>query len=207
MTVDDPAPLPSLPPMPPRQVRTITAYTGSAVGSDAVYSEAVRRVAVAIAQRGIDIVYGGGKVGLMGVLADSALHAGGTVRGVIPQSLVEGEIGHPGLSSLDVVDDMHQRKNAMAEDGDAFVALPGGAGTLEELFETWTWQQLGLHSKPVALYNVNGFWNPLLDLLDHMVEEGFLSEKLRHSLVIESEPEPLLEALTRWQPPEPKWAK
>ncbi|WP_238654182.1 LOG family protein [Rothia uropygialis] len=203
MSIDESA---STHPMPALPIRTITAYTGSATGNDAVYTEAVRRLAVAFAQRGIGVVYGGGKVGLMGILADSALHSGGTVHGVMPQSLVEGEIAHPGLTTLDVVGDMHQRKNRMAELGDAFVALPGGAGTLEELFETWTWQHLGLHSKPVALYNVNGFWNPLIELLDHMVEEGFLRENLRHSLIVESEPELLLEALSTWQPLKPKWA-
>lgn len=203
MSINESASTHSMPGLP---IRTITAYTGSATGNDAVYTEAVRRLAVVLAQRGIGVVYGGGKVGLMGILADSALHVGGTVHGVMPQSLVEGEIAHAGLTTLDVVGDMHQRKNRMAELGDAFVALPGGAGTLEELFETWTWQHLGLHSKPVALYNVNGFWDPLLDLLDHMVEEGFLRENLRHSLIVESEPELLLEALSTWQPLEPKWA-
>lgn len=203
MTPEDPFPHV---PAPSRPVRAVTAYTGSALGNDAVYTEAVRRLAVKFAQQGIEVVYGGGKVGLMGVLADSALLAGGSVHGIMPQSLVGSEIAHPDLTTLDVVGDMHQRKNRMAELGDAFVALPGGAGTLEELFETWTWQHLGLHSKPVALYNVNNFWGPLLGLVDHMVDEGFLRESLRHSLIVESEPEPLLESLSAWQPLKPKWS-
>ncbi|WP_245826143.1 TIGR00730 family Rossman fold protein [Kocuria massiliensis] len=183
----------------------MTAYTGSATGFDPVYSEAVRRLGVAFAQRGIGLVYGGGKVGLMGVLADAVMTGGGTVTGVMPRALADAEIAHDGLSDLEIVQDMHQRKHRMAEVGDAFIALPGGAGTLEELFESWTWQHLGLHTKPVALYNVNGFWNPLLDLLDHMVEEGFLRPELRESLVVESEPAPLLEALIGWNPTTPKW--
>lgn len=192
-------------PAPSRSLRSVTAYTGSATGFDPVYSEAVRRLGVAFAQRGIGLVYGGGKVGLMGVLADAVMTGGGTVTGVMPRALVDAEIAHDGLSDLEIVQDMHQRKHRMAEVGDAFVALPGGAGTLEELFESWTWQHLGLHTKPVALYNVNGFWNPLLDLLDHMVEEGFLRPELRESLVVESEPAPLLEALIGWNPTTPKW--
>ncbi|RUQ22675.1 TIGR00730 family Rossman fold protein [Kocuria sp. HSID16901] len=192
-------------PAPSRSLRYVTAYTGSATGFDPVYSEAVRRLGVAFAQRGIGLVYGGGKVGLMGVLADAVMTGGGTVTGVMPRALADAEIAHDGLSDLEIVQDMHQRKHRMAEVGDAFIALPGGAGTLEELFESWTWQHLGLHTKPVALYNVNGFWNPLLDLLDHMVEEGFLRPELCESLVVESEPAPLLEALIGWNPTTPKW--
>ncbi|WP_269928198.1 TIGR00730 family Rossman fold protein [Kocuria massiliensis] len=186
-------------------LRRVTAYTGSAAGVDPVYSEAVRRLGVALAGRGVGVVYGGGKVGLMGILADSVMAVGGKVSGVMPRALADAEIAHEGLTDLEIVQDMHQRKNRMAELGDAFIALPGGAGTLEELFETWTWQHLGLHAKPVALYNVKGFWNPLLDLLDHMVEEGFLRQELRDSLIVESEPAPLLEALAQWHPATPKW--
>lgn len=188
-------------------LRRVTAYTGSAAGVDPVYSEAVRRLGVTLAGRGVGVVYGGGKVGLMGILADSVMGVGGHVTGAMPQALADAEIAHDGLTDLEIVQDMHQRKNRMADLGDAFIALPGGAGTMEELFETWTWQHLGLHSKPVALYNVKGFWNPLVDLLDHMVDEGFLRQELRDSLIVESEPGPLLEALAAWRPAAPKWER
>lgn len=183
----------------------MTVFTGSATGASAIYAEATTELARALAEQGVEIVYGGGHVGLMGTLADAALEAGGRVRGVMPQSLVDGEIAHPGLSELDIVADMHERKQRMAERAEAFIALPGGAGTLEEFFEVWTWQQLGLHRKPVALYDVNGFWQPLLSMIEHFVAEGFLAERYRQALIVVQTPAELLAALQQWAPAPAKW--
>lgn len=180
----------------------LTVFTGSATGADLVYQRQTRGLGAALAHAGLDLVYGGGKVGLMGQIADAALEAGGEVHGVIPEVLVQKEIGHTGLTRLEVVADMHARRTRMAELGDGFVALPGGMGTLEEFFEVWTWQYLGLHRKPVGLYNVHGFWDPLLRMIDHMVAEGFMARWRREALVISSEPEDLIAQLRRWQPPE-----
>jgi len=154
----------------------------------------------ALANAGISVVYGGGKVGLMGQIADATLEAHGTVHGVIPEVLMDSEVGHHGLSSLEVVADMHSRKSRMAELGDGFIALPGGMGTLEEFFEVWTWQYLGLHTKPVGLYNVKGFWDPLLVMVDHMVAEGFMAAWRRDALVISSDPQDLIQQLRVWEP-------
>ncbi|SDS10684.1 hypothetical protein SAMN04489752_0996 [Brevibacterium siliguriense] len=184
---------------------TVAVFTGSAFGNTPEFAQAAEVFARKVATAGISIVYGGGEVGLMGVVADSALAVGGTVHGVIPQSLVDGEIGHSGLTRLDVVADMHARKSRMAELADGFVALPGGAGTLEELFEVWTWQQLGLHTKPIALYDVGGFWQPFLAMVDQMVASGFISSRFRDSLIVSEEPDALLAELARWRPQAPKW--
>lgn len=188
------------------QVRAVTVFTGASEGTDARLAEAVAQLATHLADHGIAIAYGGGHVGLMGRVADAALAAGGRVTGVIPQHLVDRELAHPGLTELQVVETMHQRKQRMAELGDAFVALPGGIGTLEELFEAWTWQQLGIHAKPVALYDVDGFWQPLLAMVDSMVDKGFLDSRFRNSLVVASTPEELLERLRTWQPAVEKWS-
>lgn len=187
------------------QVRVVTVFTGASEGTDARLGEAVAQLATHLADHGIAIAYGGGNVGLMGRVADTTLAAGGRVTGVIPQHLVDHELAHPGLTELQVVETMHQRKQRMAELGDAFVALPGGIGTLEELFEAWTWQQLGIHAKPVALYDVDGFWQPLLAMVDSMVDKGFLDSRFRDSLVVASTPEELLERLRTWQPAVEKW--
>lgn len=191
--------------MQPRSLNRLTVFTGSAVGSSPQYKTAAEHFAQAVVHTGSGIVYGGGKVGLMGVVADSALAAGGEVIGVIPESLVHGEIGHLGLSKLHVVPDMHTRKTKMADLGDGFVALPGGAGTLEELFEIWTWQQLGIHTKPVGLYDVDGFWQPLLTMLDHMTAQGFISSRFRETMIVDNDPAALLDAMSNWQPLTPKW--
>lgn len=188
-----------------RLPRAMTVFTGSAHGTRAVHAEAIVELARVLAGHGIHLVYGGGRVGLMGVVADAVLHAGGRVTGVMPQALVDGEIAHTGLTRLEVVADMHERKQRMAALGDAFVALPGGAGTLEEFFEVWTWQQLGIHTKPVALYDVDGFWQPLLAMVDQMVDEGFLASRYRDSLIVARTPDELLEALRAWRPPPSKW--
>jgi uncharacterized protein (TIGR00730 family) len=199
-------PRPALPD-PAASIRRVTVFTGSAAGASDVYRLATEEFARVVTGAGIGIAYGGGRVGLMGVLADTALAAGGEVVGVMPQALVDGEIAHPGLTRLEVVPDMHARKSLMADLGDAFVALPGGAGTLEELFEAWTWQQLGVHAKPVALLDVDGFWQPLLRALDAMTERGFLAEAFRSTLVVESDPRRLLDMLADWRPPAPKWQR
>lgn len=187
--------------------RWITAFTGSARGADSVYADAVAELAKTLAAERVGLVYGGGKVGLMGHVADAVLQAGGEVTGVIPQLLVDGETAHRGLTRLEIVADMSERKRRMAELGDAFIALPGGPGTLEEFFEAWTWQNLGIHTKPVALYDVNGFWQPLLTMIDHMVEAGFLAQQYRDALIVARTPRDLLDAWAVWQAPPPKWRR
>lgn len=186
-------------------LRRVTVFTGSALGSTSLYVHAAESLAEAAVDRGIDLVYGGGKVGLMGVVADAFLANGGEVLGVITESLMNGELGHEKLTSLEIVPNMHVRKSRMAELGDGFIAMPGGAGTLEELFEVWTWQQLGIHTKPVALYDVDGFWQPLLDMLEQMTQRGFIKRDFFSSLIVESDPHELLEGMHNWTPPAPKW--
>jgi uncharacterized protein (TIGR00730 family) len=179
----------------------ITVYTGGASGHDLAYQQHVRALGAEFAKAGIGVVYGGGKVGLMGQIADSALEARGEVIGVIPEVLMEREVAHRNITYLEIVPDMHFRKARLGELGDAFVALPGGMGTLEELFEVWTWQYLGIHTKPVALYNIKGFWNPLLEMIDHQVAEGFIAGWRRDALVIAHTPGDLIAQLRAWRPP------
>src|SRR5690625_3249750 len=185
---------------PEPTLRRVTVFTGSKHGNNPQYIEAVEHFARTIAEHNLDVVFGGGNVGLMGVLADTALAAGAQVYGVMPQSMQDTETPHPNLTRLDIVADMHARKQRMAELGDAFVALPGGIGTLEELFEIWTWQQLGLHTKPVALYNPMGFWDPLLAMIEHMAGQGFVRYSFISALIVEDDAATLLEALHTWQP-------
>lgn len=154
-----------------------------------------------LAEQGIRLVYGGGRVGLMGAVADAALEAGGEVVGVIPRGLVAREVGHTGLTELHLVDTMHERKARMAELSDGFIALPGGIGTLEELFEVWTWGMLGIHRKPYGVLNVDGFYFPLLAFLDVLVEQGFLPPEARTMLIAESSPIRLLDRLRAYEPP------
>jgi len=183
--------------MPP--LRRVCVFTGSRLGADPAYAAAAERLARAAGAAGLGLVYGGASVGLMGVLADAALDAGLEVTGVIPQALVDREIAHPRLRDLRVVGSMHERKALMAELSDAFVALPGGAGTLEELFEVYTWSQLGLHAKPCALLNVRGYYDGLAGFLDHAVSEGFLRPEHRETLLVGEEPAALLAALAAWE--------
>lgn len=186
-------------------INAITVYCGSACGARPEYEQATRDFARGLAELGVDIVYGGGNIGLMGVLADAALAAGGDVIGVIPTSLVDREIAHPGLTELHVVESMAERKSRMEQLGDVFVALPGGIGTLEELFEVFTLQLLGPECMPVVLYNVEGYWNSLVDMLQRMSEEGFIPAKYIDALiVVESVPE-LFDALEAWRAPGIKW--
>lgn len=183
------------PPLPPSPAFSVCVYCGSRPGIDEAYAEAARLTGQVIGQRGWQLVYGGGKVGLMGIVADAVLAAGGRVVGVIPRKLREREVGHSELSEIHVVDTMHQRKQMMAERADAFLALPGGIGTLEELFEVWTWRQIGYHDQPIGLLNVAGFYDGLLGFMRHTVEAGFLEQKQLESLHVGDEPAALLERL------------
>ncbi|MEA2312316.1 MAG: hypothetical protein QOE28_2284 [Solirubrobacteraceae bacterium] len=184
----------------------ICVYAGSNTGRDPAYARAATELGELLAARGIGVVYGGGRVGLMGTLADAALAAGGEVIGVIPQDLMDREVGHRGLTDLRIVGSMHERKALMAELSDAFVALPGGIGTLEELIEVYTWSQLGLHRKPIGVLDVAGYYAPLVTLLDRAVQERFLRESHRAALHFATTPAELLAAFAGWEPPgDGKW--
>ena len=189
-----------------RQLRTIAVYCGSNHGNLPEYTAAAAHLGSLLAQRDIDLVYGGGKVGLMGAVADAALGNGGTVTGVIPRHLWEKEVGHDALTELLIVDSMHERKLAMADRADAFIAMPGGVGTLEELFEVITWTQLGIHDKPVGLLDVAGYYTPLLDFLDSTVTAGFLRQGHRDLISSSDDAALLIEQLAAWEPVEvSKW--
>ena len=189
-----------------RELKRVCVFAGSSPGVLAAYADCATTLGRELASQGIAVVYGGAQVGLMGLLADTALAAGGTVIGVIPQALIDREIGHTGLTELHVVGSMHERKALMAELADSFVALPGGAGTLEELIETYTWLQLGLHSKPLGLLNVSGYYDALLAFLDHAVHERFLTQEHRAMLLTADTPEALLDRLASYTPPRTeKW--
>lgn len=173
----------------------VCVYCGSRPGADPTFREAAAALGRAIGQGPSELVYGGGRVGLMGVLADAALAAGVRVIGIIPQKLMAREVGHAGLSELQVVPDMHERKRRMAEGADAFVVLPGGIGTMEEFFEVWTWRQLGYHDQPIGLLNVAGYFDPLLAQIDAMVAQDFLASAQRATLRLDDDPERLLQTL------------
>ena len=164
-------------------IKRLAVYCGSAPGADPAFAVAARELGLVMAERGIDLVYGGGRLGLMGIIADTMLERGGKVFGVIPDALVAHEVAHLGCTELFTVANMHERKAKMTELCDAFVALPGGIGTLDELFEAWTWNALGYHAQPFCLLNVNGFWDDLADFMDHVVDSGFLSEARRLQLL------------------------
>lgn len=166
----------------------VAVFCGAREGTDPRYAEVARALGTALAQAGVGLVYGGGNVGLMGAVADAALAAGGEVVGVIPRGLVDREVGHHGVDRLEVVESMHERKQRMADLADAFVALPGGVGTLEELFEAITWRQLGIHAKPVALLDVDGFWEPLRHMLSQMVQAGFVDAPTASALQVLTDP-------------------
>lgn len=174
---------------------SLCVYCGSRLGGQAAYQAAAHQVGTLIGQRGWQLVYGGGNAGLMGTVANAALAAGASVIGVIPQSLMVRELGHPGLNELHVVDTMHQRKQMMAERADAFVALPGGIGTFEELFEVWTWRQLGYHDKPVGLLNVDGYYDRLLSFMEQAVDDGFVPPSQHRLLQVANDPVMLLDQL------------
>ncbi len=184
---------------------SVCVFCGSSTPPDPSYSAAAADLAETLVARGIDIVYGGGQVGLMGVVADAALAKGGNVIGVIPVGLFSREVRHPGLTRLHEVASMHERKQLMYELSDGFVALPGGLGTLEELAEVATWTQLGLHTKPVVLLNVAGYWEPLVLQLDRMVEAGLLKAGNRSIIRLAHSPDEALQSLSLPPAPEPKW--
>lgn len=186
--------------------QSVCVFCGSSPGLNPAYRDAARQLGMLLAAQGRRLVYGGGNVGLMGIVADAALQDGGTVTGIIPQHLLDLEVGHQGLTELRVVHSMHERKQQMSTLADAFVLLPGGLGSLEEFFEVWTWGQLGLHRKPYGILNVAGYFDGLLTFVDHAVEERFLHPEHRRLVVVSDEPADLLTALDGAQAPVlPKW--
>ncbi|MEO6788021.1 MAG: TIGR00730 family Rossman fold protein [Chthoniobacteraceae bacterium] len=182
-------------------MKRVCVYCGSSPGADPIHRDAAENLGTLLAVRGIGLVYGGGNVGLMGVIADAALRAGGGVIGVIPTALMEKELGHGGVTELHVVASMHERKQLMADLSDGFIALSGGIGTLEELFETFTWLQLGFHAKPVGVLNVGGFYDHLLTFLRHATAEKFMRDAHLESLLVETEADALLERMIRFRAP------
>jgi uncharacterized protein (TIGR00730 family) len=181
--------------MPTPSDFAVCVYCGSRPGDSPAFADAARRTGQLIAERGWRLVYGGGSSGLMGIVADGALAAGGQVTGVIPRSLMEREFGHFGLQELQVVETMHERKRLMAERADAFLALPGGIGTFEELFEVWTWKQLGYHDKPVGLLDVEGYYRPLRNFLGSARDHGFMTTEVLDLLCTDDDPGRLLDRL------------
>ena len=176
-------------------MKTLAVYCGAAHGVNPVYADAARLLAREVVDHNISLVYGGGKVGLMGVIADEVLRLGGEATGVIPRALVEREVGHAGLTRLFVVKDMHERKAMMADLSEGFIAMPGGMGTLEELFEMVTWAQLGIHAKPIGLLNVNGFYDGLRAFVGHQVAEGFVRPEHENLMIADSDPDLLIQRL------------
>lgn len=190
------------------QLTSICVFCGSNSGANPAYAGAARALGRELVSRKLKLVYGGGSVGLMGIMADTVLEQGGHVTGVIPKSLLDREVGHRSLTEMHVVATMHERKALMSELADGFIALPGGLGTLEELFEVWTWSQLGIHADPVGLLNVNGFFDRLLEHLRNAVDQRFLHIKNLEMLLVDTRPDSLLERMVRYQPPEvEKWLK
>ncbi len=182
-------------------MKSICVYCGSSPGGRPEFAEGARALGRVLVERDLQLVYGGGRVGLMGIVADAVLELGGQVIGVIPKALATRELAHPGLSQMHVVGSMHERKALMAELSDAFVAMPGGIGTFDELFEIWTWGQLGLHRKPCGLLNVHRFYDGLVRFLDHAAAEGFLQPLHRQMLIEAACPAELLDRLADYQPP------
>ena len=178
-----------------RNVRRLAVYCGSASGSSNVFADATRATAAAMTDKGVDLVYGGGRLGLMGLIADSVLANGGQVFGVIPHALVDLEVAHTGCTELFRVANMHERKAKMTDLADAFLALPGGIGTLDELFEAWSWNALGYHAKPFCLLNVDGFWDGLSEFCDHARDSGFMSPQRRQQLLVAATPDEALKLL------------
>jgi uncharacterized protein (TIGR00730 family) len=187
-------------------MKRICVFCGSSPGALPVYGETAAHLGRLLADRGLGLVYGGGSVGLMGIVADAVIAAGGEVTGVIPCALVRREVGHDSLPDLRVVGTMHERKALMAELADGFIAMPGGIGTLDEWFEIWTWAQLGLHRKPCGLLDVAGYYRPLVSFLDHMVEQRFLRDSHRAMVLVDDDPERLLDRMAGFAPPDvEKW--
>ncbi|HHR6130206.1 TPA: TIGR00730 family Rossman fold protein [Providencia alcalifaciens] len=176
-----------------KKIKSVAVYCGSSMGTNEIYQKQAIEFAKELVKRDIALVYGGASVGLMGTVADTVLSLGGKAIGVIPSLLEEREISHKNLTELYKVDTMHQRKSKMIELADGFVAMPGGYGTLEEYSEVFTWSQIGLHTKPCGLFNINNYWQPLIDMTNKMADEGFLHEKYRHMAIVESSPATLLD--------------
>jgi uncharacterized protein (TIGR00730 family) len=176
-------------------IKRLAVYCGSAPGADPAFADAARELSLLMVERKIDLVYGGGKLGLMGIVADTVLDNGGCAYGVIPQALVDHEVAHHCCTELHTVANMHERKAKMTELADAFVCLPGGIGTLDEMFEAWTWNALGYHAQPFCLLNVHGFWDGLAGFMDHVVDSGFLSEARRLQLLKADTPRDALDLL------------
>ena len=176
-------------------IRRLAVYCGSASGSIPAFADATRATAKAMVEAGVDLVYGGGKLGLMGIVADSVLDLGGHVFGVIPQALVDVEVAHTRVTELHTVANMHERKAKMTDLADAFLALPGGIGTLDELFEAWSWNALGYHAKPFCLLNVDGFWDGMIEFIEHAYRSGFMSKPRRNQLLVAQTPEEALKLL------------
>ncbi|MES2105761.1 MAG: TIGR00730 family Rossman fold protein [Pseudomonadota bacterium] len=181
-------------------MKSICVYCGSSTGASPVYTEAAKALANQFVANDIALVYGGGNVGLMGVIADEVMRLGGQATGVIPQALMNKEVGHTGLSKLHIVSNMHERKAMMADLSDGFIAMPGGVGTLEELFEVFTWAQLGFHTKPIGVLNVDGFYDSLIAFLNHTVQSRFLKAEHLAMLFNEAEPEKLVQRFRQYQP-------
>jgi hypothetical protein len=181
-------------------------FCGASAGGDPRYAEVAAAVGASLARRGIELVYGGGRLGLMGAVADGALAASGRVTGVIPAGLVDRELAHRGVTELRIVTTLHERKAVMAELSDGFLALPGGLGTLEELAEVLSWAQLELHAKPVGVLDVGGFFGPLVAYLDHAAKEGFIAAGHRDLLIVDDDLDRLLERFETWRPPGGRWA-
>jgi uncharacterized protein (TIGR00730 family) len=186
-------------------LNSICVYCGSAPGNDPAFHAEAVAAGTLIAKRGLTLVYGGGKVGLMGAVADAALAAGGKVIGIMPADLVNQEIGHRGLTELRIVNSMHERKWAMAETSDGFLCLPGGPGTFEEIFEQWTWALLGFHAKPCGFVNVSGYYDPMRATVQQMADKGFLDQKYVDMLVYADTTAQAIEAFEAYVPPPPKW--
>ena len=186
-------------------MNSICVYCGSSPGTNPRFMDEAVRAGTLIAQAGLTLVYGGGRVGLMGAVADAALAAGGKVVGVMPADLVAQEIGHTGLTELRVVNSMHERKWGMAELADGFLCLPGGPGTFEEFFEQWTWALLGFHAKPCGFVNVDGYYDRLKDLVQHMADNGFIAQPYVDMLIFEADTAAALDAFRAYVPPPPKW--
>jgi uncharacterized protein (TIGR00730 family) len=187
------------------RIRRVCVFCGASPGSDPRHMALARDVGAGLAERGIGVVYGGGRVGLMGALADAALAAGGEVTGIIPRRLVDRELAHPGATSLVVVETLHERKAEMARLADGFIALPGGLGTLEELAEVASWAQLGLHAKPIGLLGDGDYWGPLLGWVDRAVAEGFIRDDHAAFLTADADLQALLDRFEAWSPPGDRW--
>ncbi|PZM81503.1 MAG: TIGR00730 family Rossman fold protein [Candidatus Melainabacteria bacterium] len=188
-------------------MQRVCVFCGSSSGVKQEYAVGARELGLVLAKKNIDLVYGGGHVGLMGIVADAAMSAGAKAIGIIPRCLADKEVAHQGLTELKIVQTMHERKAQMSELSDGFIAMPGGFGTLEELFEVITWAQLGIHKKPFGLFNVAGYYDKLIEFMDYQVEQGFVPQRHREMIIVSDEAEQLVEMLESFHPvAQEKWA-